>query len=52
MKYMSTFFMRNEIFSETIKNVKLSFFLHFLFCIAITIDSGVTTALSQGGKLS
>jgi len=33
----------------TLKNVKISSFLHFLFYIAII--SGVTKVLSQGGKL-
>jgi len=34
---------------RTLKNVKISSYLHFLFYIAII--SGVTRGLSQGGKL-
>ena len=35
---------------RTLENVKMSSFLHFLFCTVII--SGVTRALSQGGKFS
>jgi len=40
LNYMSSFFMRNEIFSKDIKNVKISSFLQSLF--EIVIISGVT----------
>jgi len=48
LEYMSTFFMRNEIISEDIKNVEMSSFLQFIFYIAII--SGVAKGLRQGGK--
>jgi len=47
LKYMSTFFMRNKIFSEDIRKLLL-----FACLFYIAIISGVTRALSQGGTLS
>jgi len=44
---MSTFFMRNEIFSEDIQYV---LFFHLLFDIVII--SGLTRGLTQGGNLA
>ena len=41
--------MRNEIFSEDIKNVKMSSFFHLLFDKVII--SGVTRGSTQGGNL-
>jgi len=47
---MSTFFMRNEIFSEDIR--KFQNVLFFAFLILHSYNSGVTRGLNQGGKLS
>jgi len=47
--YISTFFIRNEIFSEDIR--KCENVLLFAFLILHSYNSGVTRALNQGGKL-